>query len=124
MRNALKKRERQNQAASRGQLPNFAMGDYLMVARVRRPASTPNLVSTWTGPWPILPADKVHVYGVQSIVMGKVKDVHVVHLRFYADKDLEMTAALNDVFQHAFTQVELEMAGIVDISEAEDGQGL
>ena len=31
--------------------------------------------------------------------------------------------ALKKVFQHAFTQGEFEMAGIVDISEAEHGQG-
>ena len=31
-----KNREKQRRAASRGQLPNFAVGDYVMVARVRR----------------------------------------------------------------------------------------
>ena len=41
-----KNRERQRQAASRGQLPNFAVGYYVMVARVRRPGSTLKLVST------------------------------------------------------------------------------
>ena len=41
--------ERQRQAANRRQLPNFAVGNYVMVARVRRPGSTPTLVSTWTG---------------------------------------------------------------------------
>ena len=46
----------------------------------------------------------------------------MVRLRFYADKDLEMTAALK-LFQHAFTQGEFEMVEIGDISEAEDGQG-
>ena len=65
----------------------------------------------------------MNVYGVQNIVSGEVKDKHVVRLRFYADKDLEMTAALKEVFQHAFIQGEFEMARIVDISEAEDGQG-
>ena len=63
--------KRQNQAASRGHLPNFAVGDYVMVARVRLPGSTPKWVSTWTGPWRIVTADKVHVYGVQNIVMGE-----------------------------------------------------
>ena len=43
-------------------------------------------------------ADKVHVYGVQNIVTSEVKDVHVVRFRFYADKNLEMTAALKEVF--------------------------
>ena len=118
-----KNRDRQRQAASRGQLPNCAVGDYVMVAWVRRSGSTPNLVSTWTGPWRIVTADKVHVYGVQNIVTSKVKDVDVVRLRFYADKDLEMTAALKEVFQQAFTQGEFVMARIVDISEAEEGQG-
>ena len=66
-------------------------------------------------------SDKVHVYSVQDIVTGEVKDVYLVHLRFYADKDLEMAVALKDVFQHAFTKGELEMAGIVYILEAEDG---
>ena len=65
----------------------------------------------------------VHVYGVQNIVTGKVKDVHEVRLLFYADKDLEMMAALKEMLQQAFTQGEFKMAGIVDISESEHGQG-
>ena len=44
-------------------------------------------------------------------------------LRFYADKDLEMTVAKKEVFEHAFTQGEFEMADIIDISEIDDGQG-
>ena len=55
------------------------------------------------------------MYGFQNIVTGEVKDGHVVRLRFYADKDMEMTAALKEVFQHAFTQGEFEMNGVVDI---------
>ena len=57
------------------------------MARVRRPGSTLKLASTWTGPWRIVPADKVHVYGIQNIVTRKVKEVHVIRLRFYADRD-------------------------------------
>ena len=68
-------------------------------------------------------AGKVHVYGVHNIVTDEVEDVHVVRLRIYANKDLEMTACLPEVFQHAFTQSEFEMAGIINISEVEDGQG-
>ena len=107
-------RERQRLAANRGQLPNFAVGDYVMVARVRWQGSTPKLVSTWTGPWRIVTVDKIHVYSVHNIVRGKVKDERVVRNRFYADKGMEMTAALKKVLQ--------QMAEIVDISNAEDGQ--
>ena len=46
-----KNRKRQRQATSRGPLPNFAVGYYVTVVRVRGPGSIPKLVSTWTGPW-------------------------------------------------------------------------
>ena len=51
----------------------------------------------WTDPCRIVTADKVHACGVQNNVTFEVKDVHVVRLRFYVDKDLEMTVALNEV---------------------------
>ena len=73
--------------------------------------------------WRIVTADKAHVYGVQNIIMGEFKDVQVVRLQFYVDKYLEMTAALKEVFQDAFTQGEFEMARIVDVLEAEGGRG-
>ena len=71
---------------------------------------------------PNLGTCKLHVYGVQNYVTTELKVVHVVRLRFYVDKDLEMTAASKEVLQNAYTQGEFEMAGIVDISEAEEGQ--
>ena len=64
----------------------------------------------------------MHTYDIQNIVIDEVKGVHVVHLRFYADKDLEMTSVLQEMFQHAFVQGEFEMTGTIDILEAEDGQ--
>ena len=64
------------------------------------------------------------MHRVQNIVTGEVKDVHVVRLWFYTDKDLEMTAALEEIFQYASKQDEFEMAGMVDISDAKDGQGV
>ena len=65
----------------------------------------------------------MHVYSIQSVATGEVKNVHVVRFCVYADKHLEMTASLEEVLQHAFSQGEFEMAGIVDVSEAEEGQG-
>ena len=58
----------------------------MIVSRIRRPGSTPKLVSTWTGSRQIVTADKVHVYGVQILVTGEVKDVYMVRLRFNSDK--------------------------------------
>ena len=116
-------RSKHRASARVGSLPDFVVGDYVLVARVRRRGSTPKLLMTWTGPWRIVAAERLHVYGVQNIVSGEVRDVHVARLRFYADAALEITAELKEVFQHAFTQGEFEMAAIVDMSVAEDGPG-
>ena len=62
----------------------------------------------------------MHVHGVQNFVSGEVKDVHVVRLRFSADRDLEKTAALQEAFQYGFTKGEFKMTGIVDISETKE----
>ena len=59
---------------------------------------------TWTGPWRVLVAQRSHVYGVQNIVSGEVRDVHVARMRFHSDAALEITAELKEFFQHAFTQ--------------------
>ncbi|CAB1109830.1 unnamed protein product [Ectocarpus sp. CCAP 1310/34] len=116
-------RARQRAAASRGDLPAFTVGDYVMVARVRRSGITPKLSSTWTGPWRVVSAAKKHVYGVQNIVNGQVRDVHVARLRFYADSELNVTSDLKDVFQHSFGQGEHEMESILNIGPAHDGSG-
>ena len=94
-----------------------------MVARVRKSGATPKLVTTWTGPWRVVTAEQPHVYGVQNIISGEVRDVHVVRLCFYADSALDITSDLKDVFQHSFTQGQFEMSGLVDMAEADDGDG-
>ena len=45
-----------------------------------------------TGPWRVVSAEQQHVYGLQNIVSGEVRDVHVARLRFYADAALAITA--------------------------------
>lgn len=66
---------------------------------------------------------KKHVYEIQNIVNGEMKDTHVARLRYYADKKLEDTAALKEVFQYAFPQGEFEMEATAGTSEAQDRDG-
>ena len=65
-------------------LPKFAVGDFVLYARVRRQVLTPKLTSTWTGPGRVVGADHSHMYSAQNIVSGKVHTAHVARLRFYA----------------------------------------
>ena len=108
-------RDKQRAAASRGNFPNFAVDENVLVARVRRNGSTPKLRMTCTEPWRVVVAQRPHLYGVQNIVSGEVRDIHVARMRFYADAALAITAELKEVFQHAFTQGVFEMAAIVDM---------
>lgn len=80
-------------------------------------------MSTWTGLLRVATADKVHVYGVQNIVLGEVRDVHVARLRFDADGSLEVTADFIEIFQHTPTQGNFGMAGIIVIAEVEERVG-
>ena len=54
-------RERVRELSGRGHLPVFEVGDYVLVARVRKPGRVPKLVHTWTGPWRVVPGGSEHV---------------------------------------------------------------
>ena len=49
-------RGKQRVAVSRGNLSNFAVGEYVVVARVLRSGSTTKFIMTWTGPWRVVVA--------------------------------------------------------------------
>ena len=84
-------RQQRREQASRGHLPNFTIGDYVLVARVRQQGRHRKLMSTWTGPWRVANDDRDHVYTVENLVNGETREVHVARTKFYADKDLHVT---------------------------------
>lgn len=43
------------------------------------------------------------MHGVQSIISGEARDVHVARLRSYANSELDVSSDLK-VLQHSFTQ--------------------
>ena len=105
-------------------LPEFAVGDFVLYARVRRQGVTPKLMSTWAGPWRVVGADQSPVYSVQNIVSGKVHTAHVALLRFYADADLSITAEIKDVVQHWYAQGECRMNALMHVAEDDQGDVL
>ena len=99
-------------------LPKFAIGDFVLYARVRRQGVTPKLMSTWSGPWRVVGNYNHHVYSAQNIVSGKVHTAHVARLRFYADTaDLNITAEIKDVFQPSYAQGECRMNALMHVAE-------
>ena len=72
---------------SRGKsLPQFTVGDYVLVARVSRQGQHRKLMSTWTGRWRVANDDKAHVYAVQHLITAELRGVHVAKMRF-GDKE-------------------------------------
>ena len=112
--------EREHRRKAGLKLPNFEVGDYVLYARVRRLGVTPKLMATWTGPWRVVGAHHPHVFEIQNIVSGRVHTAHVARLRFYADSQLNVTADVKNVFQHAFNQGQFQIAGVVRVAKADD----
>ena len=110
-------RNRKRVAASVGSMPNFEVGDYVLVARVRKLGSTPTLVTTWTGPWRVVSSGSPHVYNVQGIVTGEAKEVHVVRMRAYAHSSLAVGAEVQGLFEMTKHQGEFEIQDILNIGE-------
>ena len=79
-------------AASVGQMSEYAVGDYVLVARVRKLGSAPKLLRMWTGPYRVVSGGSSHVCTVLVIVMDETNEVHVVRMRTYASPSLVVGA--------------------------------
>ena len=105
-------RERMRELSGRGHLPVFEDGDYILVARVRKPGRVPKLVHTWTGPWRVVPGGSEHVRVVEDIVTGEIKEVRVVRMRPCADS---WGAEVREVFEMTKHQREFEIADVISV---------
>ncbi|KAE8903142.1 hypothetical protein PF003_g12674 [Phytophthora fragariae] len=82
-----KKRERGDN------MVNFDVGDYVLRSRVDEKRQNKLLV-TWVGPYAVTAAHAHNVFTVKQLVTGEELDVHASRLKFFADKDLEVTEEL------------------------------
>ena len=110
-------RDRKRVVARAGSMPNFEVGDYVLVARFRELGSAPKLVTTRTGLWRVVSSGSPHVYNVQDIVTGETKEVHVVRMRAYAHSSLAVGAEVQGLFEMTKHQGEYEIQGILNIGE-------
>ena len=103
-------------------LPDFAVGDYVHVARVRQPGITPKFMNTWTGPWRVVSKTGGYVYGVEDIVTRHSREVHIARMRPYADASLNVTAELKEVLSNLKSQGEFDIEKVEALDLAADGE--
>ena len=118
---------RKNRARMRGNeskegLPDFEVENYVLVARVRQPGITPKIVKTWTGPWRVVSKTGQHVYGVEDIVTGRSREVHIERMRPHANASLNVTAELKEVFNNLKSRGEFDMERIEAVDLAADSE--
>ena len=85
-------RESKHVTASIGSMLKPEVGDYVLVTRVRKLGSATKLVTTWTGPWRVVPGGSPHVYSVEDIVTGEAEEVYVVRVGASANSSLVVGA--------------------------------
>ena len=107
--------------ASKGTLPNFAVGDFVLMARARPPGKNSKMMFTWKGPWRVTNAPNPHIYQVQDIVSGKVTTAHVARLKLYKDSLLGVTEYVQEAFQYLFNQGEFHIEDLFDVKRTPHG---
>ncbi|OWZ03352.1 LOW QUALITY PROTEIN: hypothetical protein PHMEG_00024933 [Phytophthora megakarya] len=95
MENSQMKQTLLNKKQRRGErLVNFTVGDYVLRSRFDEKVGNKLLV-TWIGPFVITRAD-YHSFRVKNLITGAESDVHASRLKFYADKELQVTEELRE----------------------------
>jgi hypothetical protein len=73
--------------------PNFQVGDYVLVAEHPK-SGVSKLQVKWKGPRRIAIVESDYVFVVENLLTKEVKAVHATRLRFYKDKNLNVTTEL------------------------------
>ncbi|CAM9980933.1 unnamed protein product, partial [Hapterophycus canaliculatus] len=68
----------------------------------------------------VVGANHRNVFEIQNVVSGRLQTSHKARLRFCADSQLNVTVDVKTVCQHAYNHGQFQMAGIVQVAEAED----
>ncbi|CAN0093861.1 unnamed protein product, partial [Ascophyllum nodosum] len=110
-------RERVREVSGRGYLLVFEVGDYVLVARVRKPGRVPQLVQTWTGQWRVVPGGSEHVCIVEDTIREETKEEHVARMRPYADSSLVVGAEVREVFGMTKHQGEFQIADVISVGK-------
>jgi hypothetical protein len=93
--------------------PNFQVGDYVLVAEQRK-SGVSKLQVKWKGPRRVASVTSDYVFVVENLLTKELKAGHSTRLRFYKDKDLNVTAELAHAAENNDHQLYVE-SKILDV---------
>jgi Chromo (CHRromatin Organisation MOdifier) domain len=79
--------------------PNFQVGDYVLVAEHRK-SGVSKLQVKWKVPRRVASVESEYVFVVENLLTKELKTTHATRLRFYKDKELNVTAELAKAAGH------------------------
>ena len=110
-------RDNSRRAASKGRLPNFTEGDFVLVAQDSYKAGE-KLALRWRGPRRVIQARSEFVYQVEDLRNGALEDIHATRLKFYRDSSLNTEAIMLHVLSSESGMV---VSRLMRLVESEDG---
>ena len=99
------KREHINKDRSKN-YPNFIKGDFVLVGILDK--ARQKLKAQWMGPRRITEVLNNWVYEVEDLVTKRKEKVHAERLKFYSERDLEVTEELRNQIAHNDENFEIE----------------
>jgi hypothetical protein len=79
--------------------PNLQVGDYVLVAEHCK-SGVSKLQVKWKGPRRVGSVESDYVFVVENLLTKELKAAHATRLRFYNDKELNVTAELAQAAEH------------------------
>jgi hypothetical protein len=87
--------------------PNFQVGDYVLVAEHLKSGMS-KLQVKWKGPRRVASVKSDYMSVVGNLLTKEHKSAHATRLRFYKDKELNVTAKLVEFAEHNDHQLNVE----------------
>ena len=89
---------------------NFMIGDYVLLADVKRRITADKLLCEWVGPYHVTDCPRPYIYQVTALVGSppSVKTAHASRLKLYSDRHLRLTETLRDHIASQGLKYEIE----------------
>lgn len=110
-------RERLRQHMSKGKMPNFEEGDFVLVARDNFHKGE-KLCLRWRGPRRVIKAVNDWLYQIEDLRNGAIETAHASRLKFYSDSAFDSTAIMSHVMH---SETGMPVARLMKFVECPDG---